>query len=175
MQLYRPPAIISLVLMSLSLGCGEEASSNTPFSKASDFGTFLGDRSHHQSGWVSETQGPREAASVVSPHGPVRVFLNETLVASQKAENGDLNGAPHTEGSMAVKELYDGESVVGYAIYYKSTSGSAPESFVYYCEGPAGRCLQDEPETSRESPIYGAGHDVHCHYCHGGLVFTAAP
>jgi hypothetical protein len=174
MQSLRLAAILCLAIVPSGVGCGEDTESTRPFGKASDFADFISEKTHHNNGWVSETDGPRDASSVVSPHGPVRVFFNDTLVASQKSGNGELNGTPHDEGSMTLKEFYEGDTVVGHAIYYKAAAGSTPESFVYYCEGPQGRCLQGEPEATRDSPIYGAGHDVHCHACHGGMVFTTA-
>ncbi len=126
-------------------------------------------------GWVAETDNPRPASSAVSPHGRVRVFFNDTLVTSLKAGHGTLTGEPLARGAMAVKELYEGETLAGHAIYYKAADGSAHASSVYYCFGPATRCLFDREETSIEKPIFGAGYDAQCHHCHGGTVFTKAP
>jgi hypothetical protein len=107
----------------------------------------------------------------------VRVFANERLLASIAKGNGvepdpDNPGllqadpsSAHDTGSMAVKEMYQGDERVGRAALVKleGTQGQV----AYYCEGATSVCgVQDTP------PIYGIGLSVGCGACHGGIVFT---
>ena len=165
-------SILSATLLGLTFctACGND--SGPQFDTAFDFETLVKEKTYRGAGWESETIGPREASSIVSPHGRVRVFFNDALVTSQQAGNGEFQGTPHDVESMAVKEFYEDDLLVGHAVYYKADTGRGLESFVYYCVGPEGRCLHDEPATTFESPVYGSAHDTNCHGCHGGLVFT---
>ncbi len=86
------------------------------------------------------------------PHkSKVRVFFNETLVASLKAGN-----AVHPPGSAVVKELFDGDGApAGHAIDVKVAEGSGPETWIFY-EGFT---------LDYEDPYYGRAHET-CHGCH---------
>jgi hypothetical protein len=111
---------------------------------------------------------PRDAASVVSPHGKVRVWMNDTLVASWRAGNGEFGGTAHTTGSMAVKEFYDDAGMqVGRAAMLKVMGAS--NAWVFYCEGT------DQARCNGETiPYYGDSTSA-CNGCHGGLIYTHAP
>jgi hypothetical protein len=110
------------------------------------------------------------SSSIVSPHGRVRVWLNDTVVASQQAGNGEFGGTAHTAGSMAVKEFYDdADTRVGRAAMLK-VPGSA-FNWVFYCDSSEqARCGIEEP-----LPFYGDMDAQGCNGCHGGLVYTQAP
>jgi hypothetical protein len=116
-------------------------------------------------GWTAETTEPREASSVVSPHGDVRVYLNDEAVTAQ------TGAGEYPLNAMAVKELYDGTTVVGYAVMLKSTEGPGTNTWTYWCYGPAGRCSTGSEEATVEAPIYGTP-DSNCGACHGGTIFT---
>lgn len=171
--------VISLLLILISTACGADSSSDSnadeTLTTPDGIKTFLANEIYRGTGWQSETDGPREESSVVSPHDRVRVFLNDTLINSQRAGNGKFQGTPHATGSMAVKELYEEDTVVGHAVIYQAANNTLPESTVYYCVGPLGRCLTESTAYSVEEPAYGRGTDINCGGCHGGLVFTLMP
>jgi hypothetical protein len=105
----------------------------------------------------------------------VRVYFNDTLLASIEAGNGQLETmVPHTTGSMSVKELYDStDTLVGTAAELKLEGNF--QRWAYYCYGPADRCaLGKGPFTSAE-PLYGIAGQVDCGICHGGFVFASPP
>jgi hypothetical protein len=136
---------------------------------------LLESEDYRESPWRSQTDEPRARTSLVSPHGDVRVFANDVLLASIDKGNGvkelpdgtlesDLEGS-HDTGSVAVKEFYTDGELVGRAVLAKLEGGQSQAA--YYCEGSAERCgTEDDP------PIYGVGFNVACGICHGGLVFT---
>ena len=142
---------------------------------AEGIAAFLANENHRGEGWQSETAEPRESSTVVSPHDQVRVFFNDALVNSQRAGNGEFQGTAHDAGSMAVKEFYDGDNVVGHAVIYQAENNTMPESTVYYCVGPQRRCLTEGPAFSLDEPAFGRGLEIGCGGCHGGLVFTTMP
>lgn len=104
------------------------------------------------SGWRAEA-GTRP--SVASHGARVRVFFNETLVASLEAGN-----AVHPVGSATVKELYeaDGETLRGHAVDVKVAEGEGPDTWLFY-----------EGFTGDDEPFYGKGHPT-CHGCHASGI-----
>jgi hypothetical protein len=148
-----------------------------------DVVAFLEAGRYKQTPWIAETAAPRPQSLRTSPHEQVRVWMNAPLVASLKGgrdgasdKDAGVTNPPHDRGSMAVKELYDeaGTMLVGVATMYKADEGPSPNSWVYYCHGPEGRCLtgRASPPTA---PIYGRGTVVQCGFCHGGNIYTKAP
>lgn len=71
---------------------------------------------------------PAESAPHASagPHGQVRTFINPILEGSLAA--GD---ASHPVGAAAVKEMYSGDALVGWAVYVK-TQGETDGGNGYY-------------------------------------------
>lgn len=63
---------------------------------------------------------PSEAAphGSAGPHGTVRTFVNPALFDSLR-----MGAASHPNGSIALKELYAGDKVTGYAIDWKGDDG----------------------------------------------------
>jgi FtsP/CotA-like multicopper oxidase with cupredoxin domain len=126
--------------------------------------------------WVAETETPRARSSVASPHGAVKVYANEALLASLRKGNSvkmdeagtlefDTDAPPHDEGSIAVKEFYDGDERVGRAALMKL--GGSAFSAAYYCDGPQSRCgVEGTP------PVFGEDFDIGCGTCHAGFVYT---
>jgi len=143
----------------------------TPNPTLAEIKTFIESGSYRKGPWKSETATPRAAASNASPHGTVRVWFNDALQASTKAGNGGLVGTatPHTTGSMAVKEMYVADKVVGRAVMLKK-AGMFGE-WAYYCDGPQVLC-----GGPTMTPFFGIGPSVApCAFCHGGYVFTPVP
>lgn len=131
---------------------------------------YLQAETYKQAPWIAETATPRESNSVTSPHGRVRVWMNDTLVASQGAGNGAFGGTAHTAGSMAVKEFYDAaDAYLGRAVMLKVPG--AAMNWVFYCDSTdPERCGIDET-----LPFYGDSMAFGCNGCHGGLIFNEAP
>jgi hypothetical protein len=150
---------------------------------AADIAAFLSAGGYKQAPWISETSAPRMRMGGTSVHEKVRVWMNPPLVTSLKAGRDGLKpmGAtmanpPHDRGSMAVKELYDeaGATLLGVAAMYKIDEGTSDRSWVYFCHGPEGRCLNGKASPP-EAPIHGRGTTVGCGFCHGGLIYPKAP
>lgn len=140
---------------------------------AASMTAFITSESYKGAEWMAETDAPREASSGVSPHGRVRVYLNETLLDSLAASNGgvgSMSGVPHTAGSMTVKEFYDEADVlVGIGALYKF--GEAANDWAMWCYGPSGRCSSTVDAESIDAPM----HEINafaCGACHGGNIFT---
>lgn len=64
--------------------------------------------------WPSEAAPHRSAG----PHQTVRTFLNDPLANSLRS-----GAETHPPGSIAIKELYDGSTLNGYAIDWKGEDG----------------------------------------------------
>jgi hypothetical protein len=80
------------------------------------------------SGWTAESAA--HAATGTSPHGMVRTYFNDTLVASFDAGN-----AEHTVGSASVKELFDDAGTrTGWAVMVKAAAGADAQSWYWYLE-----------------------------------------
>ena len=75
---------------------------------------------------------------------------------------------PHPVNSMAVKEFYDGTTVVGHAAMLKVDAGAGAATWQYYCKGPAGRCYAGSLADTASF----AKNDNNCGLCHGGFIFT---
>ncbi len=76
------------------------------------------------------------------PHGTVRTFVNDTLYRSMKAGN-----TKHPQGSIAVKELFKGTELNGWAVDVKRDDstwvfyeGFLPALNEYYFAGPGNLC-----------------------------------
>jgi len=153
-------------------GCSSDADEGDPNSHPSDISVggvsaFLEGLSYQEELWEAETATPRDASTTVSPHGRVRVWRNAILVASQSDGNGQLDGTPHEDGSMAVKELFDeADALVGRAAMLKI--GGDFTEWVYFCDGEEAQC--GAPSSS--DPYYALGTGGPCAVCHGGVVFT---
>lgn len=168
---------MSRLLVVALLGCGGAGDSGPGAAATgawprdtseSGIAAYLASGAYREAPWVAETDAPRDANSGVSPHGRVRVWFNDVLVDSQRAGNGEVGGTPHPEGAMSVKELYDdGDAVLGHAVMLKRDG--AADDWLYTCDETPSRC------GSSAAPVYGVGLDTDCGFCHGGVVFNAAP
>jgi hypothetical protein len=143
----------------------------TPADSSEDaIAAYLQAGTYKQAPWISETAAPRAETSTTSPHDRVRVWMNDTLVASQAAGNGEFGGAAHTAGSMAVKEFYDeADMLLGEAVMLKVPG--AAMNWVFYCDSTAPeRCGIEDT-----LPFYSDSSNFACNGCHGGLIFNQAP
>jgi hypothetical protein len=130
---------------------------------------YLEAGTYKQAPWISETPAPRDKIGTVTPHGRVRVWMNDTLVASQRAGNGEFGGTPHTAGSMAVKEFYDdSDKRLGAAVMLKLPGADA---WRYYCDST----VPERCGVSDKLPFYSDETALQCGGCHGGLIFNKAP
>jgi hypothetical protein len=144
-----------------------------------DLAAFVDAEAYRKAPWISETPGPRPRAMDTSPHGTVRVWMNDKLVASLHAghdgfkdQTTGMTHPPLDKDSMAVKEFYDDNGTkVGAAALFKSGEGALANTTVYYCKAPIGRCLSNQTSDV----VYGNGIKVGCGFCHGGMVYTKAP
>jgi len=134
--------------------------------------------------WKSDVAAPR----VLKPgtgHGDasVRVWFNDTLQASAKAGNGlvfdnsvppkQVAGPPQVTGSMAVKEFYKADAVVGHAVMLKKPGAYA--EWAYYCDADKTLC-GGTPSDNMATPFFGAGATVSpCGFCHAGNIYTPVP
>ena len=78
----------------------------------------------------SYTAWPAESGVHLSagPHGAgVRTFVNESLLASLEAGN-----ATHPVDAAVVKELYDGDTITGWAVMVKVVAGAGGDSWYWY-------------------------------------------
>jgi hypothetical protein len=108
-------------------------------------------------GWRPESM-PASGTGV--PHGAVKRYFNETIIASKAAGNAPPT-MQHTAGSMSVKEILDGTTVVGKATMLRTDS-----MWIYYCTSSMeGRCYTG---SAAGSTYYGttAGSCA----CHGSGV-----
>lgn len=152
---------------------GPSGPTNLPADETAEAMTaFITSEAYKGEEWTAETDQPREASSGVSPHGSVRVYLNDTLIQSVAAGNGGVasaSGVSHTAGSMTVKEFYDDATLVGVGVLYKYGEGA--NDWAMWCYGPAGRCSSTVPANTVDNPM----HEINafaCAACHGGNVFT---
>ena len=151
---------------------GEDAAAWKKFLQAGEF---------RKGGWVSESAAIRLKKGI-SPHGRVRVWMNEKLKAAQ-----GVNPAVYEAGSVIVKEMFGptGEENQGYVAFWKLKDGSNSEAgaWLAYCQGDKDRCLQTSRDPSLEKPILGDLSKVsECLGCHHGgsnastgPIYTKAP
>jgi hypothetical protein len=150
---------------------GNEPTASFPSdSSAAGLLAFLETDAYKNAPWMAETAAPREQSSPYG-HGDVIVYLNDVLVASQQAGNGELQGTAHDPGSMSVKEFYDeGGDKVGHAVMLKLEG--AFSNWAYYCVGSSDRCRTNAGPFTEADPHYSTGTMGECGFCHGGMIFT---
>lgn len=158
---------VAVLVGGLALSCGPRAQSADVGAgmvgpvDTSQAGLLAFARSGAYRMWPSERAPHRSAG----PHrGMVRTFMNDTLRNSMSARN-----EVHPRGSIAVKELYegDGTTIYGYAIDVKFADGAGANTWVFY-EGFG---------PDYVDPYYGIAHPT-CDGCHAGgrdYVLTTLP
>jgi hypothetical protein len=78
----------------------------------------------HYKSWHCEAEP--HPARPNSGHSANRICNNDVLHADDGSEG------PFVVGAAAVKELYDGDRIVGYAVYRKVTAGAGGASWYWY-------------------------------------------
>jgi hypothetical protein len=129
-------------------GGDAQAAGQVPASPDTLF-AYLQSRSYQR---FSAESAPHPSAG---PHGDVRAFLNPALESSLAA--GD---ATHPVGAAAVKELYSGGAVSGWAVSVKVGAGTGGQSWYWY---------EVFSTSSGDDPIEGVGNSI-CTGCHAGGV-----
>ncbi len=97
--------------------------SNTVLSTAAELFPYL------QAGTYQSFSAESAPHASVGAHGLVRTFVNPILEEALAA-----GSATHPAGSAAVKELYDGGELAGWAVYVKTQEDSAGGSGFYWYE-----------------------------------------
>lgn len=133
---------IFLATTLLSFSCTDPSSdddgSGTADDTAGDTGQTVGGvpvEGADLSEWLaagSYSAWPAESGNHAStgPHGEVRTFFNDALVASFDAGN-----TSHPVGAASVKELFDGSGgSIGWAVMVKVEEGDAATSWYWYLE-----------------------------------------
>jgi hypothetical protein len=109
-------------------------------------------------GWRPEATPGDDAAT---PHLATNRFFNDTIIASKAAGNRPPTMGQHTAGSMSVKELLDGTTVIGKA----ATLRSDANTWIFYCKASvADRC---GTSTVADTAVFTTSPNTNC-ACHGG-------
>jgi hypothetical protein len=106
-------------------------------------------------GWRPEATPGEDGA----PHLAAMRYFNETIIASKAAGNRPPSMGQHTAGSMSIKEILEGTTVIGKAVTLRTDSMN-----VFYCVSSAdGRCGTG---TMANVPVYSTTSGGSC-ACHG--------
>lgn len=106
----------------------------------------------HYTGWAAES-GVHASAG---PHGGgVRTYVNAALLESLSAGN-----SMHPKGAAAVKELYDGATLSGWAVELKTDADSAGGQGWYWYENYS--------TTDPSGPVAAGNGKSLCFNCHSG-------
>lgn len=139
-------------------GTGGGASAELPPTEKNALFQWLKDGSYE--GWTAES-GVHASAG---PHGGgVRTFVNAALLASLSAGN-----SAHPQGAAAVKELYSGGSLTGWAAEIKTDADSAGGQGWYWYEIYS--------TTDPSSPVAAGNGKSLCFNCHSdGTDYVLSP
>ncbi len=108
-------------------------------------------------GWRPEAM-PGDDAAV--PHLATNRYFNETIIASKAAGNKPPSMGQHTPGSMSIKEILEGTTVIGKAMTLRTDSNM----WLYYCKSSQGaRCGTGVADNTA---FYGTSGTSSC-ACHG--------
>ena len=104
---------------------GMAATKDAPTDTSSDgIAAFLAALDYRSATWAPNAAMPADSSDL-SPHGLVQIWYNQALRQTHAAGK---EGSQSPAGTMAVKELYTGSSVVGHAVMLKTDT-----SWIYYC------------------------------------------
>jgi hypothetical protein len=120
---------------------------------------FIAAMSYKGADWVDNGE-PQQTPE----HGLVKSWFNKTL----RQSTADAQ-TPRATGSMVVKELYEGTTVVGHAVLLRTATG-----YIYYCDSSAaGLCYTGH---TAGMTVYGTSATSTNCACHGnGTVITPVP
>jgi hypothetical protein len=123
---------------------------------------FLDALAYKGSTWAPDQAMPHDSGA--DYHGMVQSWFNTTL--RQSNADGDTR---FDAGSMVVKEIYSGASVIGHAVMLRNGETQT----IYYCTATeAGRCYSDQP-ANEASYSTSAAENCGCHG--GGTIITTVP
>ncbi len=148
-------------------GTGGSTSSIPSDTSEAGIDAFLAAETYKDAPWTAEPE-VRPDPGGTSPHGSVRVFLNDTALAGIMAGKNDFNVGTDV-GSMAVKELYDDQgTLVGKAAMLRTTTGAGLADWLYHCKSTNHGCFtEDEMAPS----VHGQGASD-CRFCHAGMFIS---
>jgi len=118
-------------------------------------------------GWRPEATA---SAGTSTPHLAVKRYFNDTIIASKAAGNKPPTMGQHVDGSMSVKEILDGTTVIG-----KAATLRAGTMNIFYCVASVdGRCGSG---TTANTPYYGSttGNACSCHGSGTNISHDAIP
>ena len=117
-----------------------------------------------QSGGYQDMLAEPSVHPSAGPHGDVRVYFEDSLAVSL-----DAQAAVHPRGAAAIKELYNGSTLSGWAVVVKTGSGSDASDWYFY---------EIFSTTDGSSPVADGNGLPGCASCHStGVDFirSAAP
>jgi hypothetical protein len=125
---------------------------------------FIDAANYRSATWASGMTGPEDPPmGTLSPHGHEYIWYNHTL---RQSNSEGHTGTSSATGSMVVKEIYTGESVVGHAAMLRTD-----KSWIMFCiSSESDRCFAGAPAdmVTYTTFITNCG-------CHGGgSIVTAA-
>jgi hypothetical protein len=88
------------------------------------------------------------------PHGKVRTFVNDILSASLTANN-----TSHPQGAASVKELYSGDTIVGWAVLVKTQAETASGAGYFWYELLNGKVVIEGKGKSACTGCHSSGKD----------------
>ncbi len=149
-----------VILTSLCFACGGEQTPADPAAGAIDVGgatidarTGAGVAAFLEGGawqaWTKETA----AHASLGPHGQVQTWFGPRYVEARRAET-----TPMPVGAMAIKVLYDGDTLDGYAVAIKTSTGAAASTWTWY----------EAFVPKLTEPLYFGVAVPTCENCHGG-------
>lgn len=149
-----------VIVISLLFACGGEQTAPDPTAGAIDVGggtvdarTGTGVASFIEGGsWRSWVQEAAPHPSV-GPHGRVQTWFNARYVEARRTET-----TPMPVGAMAIKVLYDGDAIDGYAVAIKTSTGAAAATWTWY----------EAFTPTLAEPFYFGTAVPTCENCHGG-------
>jgi hypothetical protein len=115
---------------------------------------FLDEDKKHQAWTKKDATIVTSAITAERPHGDQKVFMNDLLADSVTADDEE-----HPVGSMAVKELYEGTDLKGYALMFKIKAGASADTWGFYEILGGDDFSDDEPEILKAGATGCAG----CH------------
>lgn len=125
---------------------------------------FIDAASYRTATWASGMKAPEDPPmDTLSPHGHEYIWYNHAL---RQSNSEGHTGTSSATGSMAVKEIYTGESVVGHAAMLRTDT-----KWIMFClSSESDRCFAGAPANTvtYTSSITNCG-------CHGGGTIITAP
>jgi hypothetical protein len=150
-------------------GAGQAPILDVPTDTSQDgIAAFIDATSYQSASWASTMSGPTSPPSgTTSPHGLEHIFYNHTLRQSHAEGHLGSFSDPFAVGSMSVKEMYTGDTVIGHAALVRTDA-----SWLFYCQAAEDeRCFIG----SKANVTFYSTNPLGSCTCHaGGTVVTVA-